>query len=218
MKPRKILYILFLLLPLILTLAALPFLPDTIPAHYNFQGQVDRWGSKYETLVFPALNLSVGLIMLLTARLTARDEKDGENNYKICILAGFLSMGFFTAMTVFFLCLDFAQAETMTSLPMELNSLIWAGLGVMQILLGNVMPKARRNSLLGLRTAWSQSSEEAWKKSQRFGGILSIAAGIAMIAFSFLLKGMTCMYVCLGLLAVEVAADVVYSYFAAKSS
>ncbi len=218
MKPRKILYILFLLLPLAVTLAALPFLPDTIPAHYNFQGQVDRWGSKYEMFVFPALNLSLGLIMLLVARMTAREEKEGENNYKICILAGLLGMGVFTAMTVFFLWAAFSQTGSLDSLPIDLNSLIWAGLGVMQILLGNVMPKTKRNSLLGLRTTWSMSSDEVWKKSQRFGGIASIGAGVAMIAVSFLLRGMACMYVCLGILAVEVAADVVYSCFAAKTS
>ena len=40
-----ILYVFLMLLPLILTLAALPHLPEEIPAHYGFSGQVDRWGS-----------------------------------------------------------------------------------------------------------------------------------------------------------------------------
>lgn len=33
--------------------------PDTIPMHYNLQGQIDRWGSKYESLIIPA-----GMIIL----------------------------------------------------------------------------------------------------------------------------------------------------------
>lgn len=37
------------------TLAILPHLPEQIPAHYGFDGQVDRWGSKYEALIFPVL-------------------------------------------------------------------------------------------------------------------------------------------------------------------
>ncbi len=30
-------------------------LPDKVPAHYNFAGEVDRWGSKWELWIFPGL-------------------------------------------------------------------------------------------------------------------------------------------------------------------
>ena len=53
MKGRKILFWILMLLPMAVTLFALPFLPEQIPAHYGFGGQVDRWGSKYETLILP---------------------------------------------------------------------------------------------------------------------------------------------------------------------
>lgn len=34
-------------------------MPDMIPMHYNLQGQIDRWGSKYESLLIP-----LGMIVL----------------------------------------------------------------------------------------------------------------------------------------------------------
>ena len=40
-------YYVIMFLPLIVTLEALPFLPEQIPAHYGFDNKVDRWGSKY---------------------------------------------------------------------------------------------------------------------------------------------------------------------------
>ena len=43
------------------------------------------------------------------------------------------------------------------------------------------MPKARRNSLFGLRTKWSLSSDAVWQKSQRFAGITGVAAGLLLI-------------------------------------
>ena len=68
MKGRKILFWILMLLPMAVTLSALPFLPEQIPAHYGFGGQVDRWGRKYETLIFPASTIVVGLFMLALAR------------------------------------------------------------------------------------------------------------------------------------------------------
>ena len=44
---RKALWILTAL-PIIATAFVLQFMPDRIPAHYDFSGEIDRWGSKYE--------------------------------------------------------------------------------------------------------------------------------------------------------------------------
>lgn len=216
MKAKKILYILLMLLPLAVTLLALPILPDQIPAHYDFNNQVTRWGSKYEMLVMPALTIVVGIFMLWMAKVTRKQEGEGENNYKICVFAGMLGMGVFTAMTVYFLYAAFIRVENLNTLPLNLDSLLWTLLGLMLILLGNVMPKAKKNSLLGLRTKWSMSSDEAWKKSQRFGGIAAIVSGAAMLLMSFLTKGMTCTLICLCILTAMVILDTVYSYEAAK--
>lgn len=49
---KKIMWLLSLV-PLIITAAALQFLPESVPMHYNMAGQIDRWGSKYENLIFP---------------------------------------------------------------------------------------------------------------------------------------------------------------------
>ncbi len=50
MTPKKlwIWNLVLMFLPLVITLMILPHLPNQIPAHYGFDGQVDRWGSKYE--------------------------------------------------------------------------------------------------------------------------------------------------------------------------
>ena len=58
MKNKKIFYLL-MFLPLLVVLISLKFLPDQIPAHYGISGEVDRWGSKYETLIFPGVTLSL---------------------------------------------------------------------------------------------------------------------------------------------------------------
>lgn len=38
-------------------------LPAEIPAHYGFNGEVDRWGSKFELLILPSIAVILHLIM-----------------------------------------------------------------------------------------------------------------------------------------------------------
>ena len=80
MKNKKALYIALMFLPLLITLVALPFLPEKIPAHYNFAGEIDRWGSKFETLIFPFTTIGMGCFMLWMAKIAAKQEEGGKNN------------------------------------------------------------------------------------------------------------------------------------------
>ena len=41
---KKLAFYILMFLPLAAVLIALHFLPDQIPAHYDFDGQVTRWG------------------------------------------------------------------------------------------------------------------------------------------------------------------------------
>ena len=86
------------------------------------------------------------------------------------------------------------------------------------IIIGNIMPKARLNSIFGLRTSWSMKNELTWKKSQRFGGILFIIAGIIIVVVSFLTKGMTCFFWAIGILVFVAMISVYYTYKIAKNS
>ena len=51
--------------------------PDIVPAHYNFAGEVDRMGSKYEYVLFPFVSAGMGIIFLLLAK-QARIKKWGD--------------------------------------------------------------------------------------------------------------------------------------------
>ncbi len=61
------------------------------------------------------------------------------------------------------------------------GNIIFYLLGLMFIMLGNLLPKIPSNFFAGIRTPWTLSSEEVWRKTHRCGGICFIAAGILMI-------------------------------------
>ncbi|MCM3570693.1 DUF1648 domain-containing protein [Neobacillus mesonae] len=48
---------------IILLLAVWRMLPDEVPGHYNAAGEVDRWGSKWELLLFPFISAFILILM-----------------------------------------------------------------------------------------------------------------------------------------------------------
>ena len=216
MKIQKTIFYILMFLPLPVTLISLVFLPDQIPAHYGLYYQVTRWGSKYETLIFPLMNLILGLFMLGISKYSAKQEKQGKNNEKICIVAGVFLLLIFNVITAYFLYADFNKVENLSTVSVDLSQLIFILLGIFMIVGGNIMPKIRMNSAMGLRTKWSMKDEITWKKSQRFGGISFMVVGLLIILICCFTKGFTCCLWSIGVLILSLPIDIYYTYKAAK--
>lgn len=52
------------------------------------------------------------------------------------------------------------------------------------------MTKAKRNTVVGFRTAWSMYNDNTWRKSNRFGAI-SIVVGVLTIITAAFANGIT---------------------------
>lgn len=188
MKKFKTTMYLLMLLSLVITAIMLQFMPDTIPAHYNAAGEVDRLGSKYESILFPAATALMGLFFLFMSKVVSgygneKDRKIGSAALSIC---GTLTVVYFIAMGIYFMGKNIAYGNTGTaSVPgidlVRTNSVCTILIGALLIILGNYMPKARVNALYGLRTKWSMANDRIWQKSQRFGGFSSVICGIVLI-------------------------------------
>lgn len=218
MKTKKLVFFVLMGLPLLVVLAALPFLPGQVPAHYDMSGAVDRWGSKYELLMLPGLTLLSGAAFGGLARCAARQEPGGHNNEKIFMTLGIAVLALFNALSGFILYAGFRRVENLAELAWGLEQVEAAILGGSMIVIGNLMPKLRRNALMGLRTPWSMKNDTTWKKSQHFGGISFILAGVATIAACFLARGTACMLWMLGILLAVSVIDVYYTYRVARES
>ena len=154
--------------------------PEQIPVHFNASGQIDRWGSKYEYLVMPVLTAVFAGFMAWLARYEGK--KDRESNERVVAGMTVWVLILFNVLWLFFMVKAVKIAQTGEA-AQELSVR-----GMMILLmasfipLGNRMPKAQRNSLLGLRTKWSMADDVCWQKSQRLGGIVMVTAGAVGVA------------------------------------
>lgn len=216
MKLNKIFNYILTLLPLLECLVALPFLPDTVPMHFDINMQVDRWGSKYELLIIPALCIASLPLMKIMSEKAIKQEKDGKNNEKIFGLLTNLTLLIFNAINAYLLFLAFKSAEGVTLNADCLGKIIFGIMGILFIIMGNVMPKTKMNSYIGLRTKWSRKNEETWKMCQHFCGISMITAGLIIIGVSIFTSGAVCIFISTGVVLTVAALDVLYSYLISK--
>ncbi len=189
-KAENLTIIMFLtaLIPLAAVLTALPLLPDKIPAHYDLNMNIDRFGSKYEMLLFPVLVFLMTGFMYGMSRFQAKQENGGSNR-KVLLIFGSLLNLFFTGMTVYFLFMAYNATDGSTSADGSISvngdkfmQFTFIFLGIVIAIVGNFLPKCKMNAVVGLRTKWSMANEDVWFKCQRFGGVVTVLYGISTAA------------------------------------
>lgn len=197
--------ILIIVLHFALTGVLISFLPDIVPMHYNALGEVDRMGSKYEMFIFPAFTLVMGAAMALLARKAVKDAL----SEKVLLVVGVCSELLFVALSVFLFIVTYRYdpAASAAVVP-DVSRFTCIAMGVTFVILGNIMPKARRNSAFGLRTVWSMHSDNVWQKSQRFAGIVGVICGFVLVVLGALLPGM---YALLALLLLSLSWAIIAS-------
>ena len=210
------------LIPLVITGIALGFLPDTVPMHYNAEGAIDRWGSKYENLLFPVIILALTLFWQLFIwgfeKKAAKAKNDKErtealSNAKMLHIVAISMALMYCVMQCFILYGAYVEANLgATHSVIDVAQISCILLGAMFVVLGNFMPKNRLNGVVGLRIVWSMHNDVTWAKSNRFAGVMLMIVGLmtiitAIFADSMLATGLMLIY-----LFVSLIIMLIYSY------
>ena len=225
MMKNKIMWII-MAVSVIATVVVIGFLPDTIPMHFDMTGAADRYGSKYEIFLFPAINVLFLVINYIAEKFYKKqlsaitdDKKVAaiNNNMKIMPVITIVGMLAFLLMGggfVFFILTS--EDVSVAVMPPQLANIVGIALGILVVVLGNFMPKARKNALFGIRTPWSMKNEITWSKSNRFAGVAVFIGGILMTAVSLILKNMAVVWVVMGIMFAAIILSVVYSYIVSR--
>lgn len=208
MKIKKVLLITFAVSPLIVSLITLFFLPEEIPAHYGANFTVDRYGSKYEILIFPIEILIMSLIFLLPGIFMKN-----ETNKRLTLNIGLALILVFNALEYYILFIQANNVTNINSGVFKIERILLLIFGVLFVFIGNLMPLSRMNSFVGLRTRWSMTNDTVWKKCQLFGGVSLIILGIILMVIAFVYPNIPLM---IGLLIIVAITDTIYTYVAAN--
>lgn len=218
----------FTLLPSFITVIAIKYLPNQIPAHYDIAGNIDRWGSKYEKFIFPVIIILLTLHWYLyinyfkKKQSKSTDEKkinEAKQNEKIIYYVAIGMAILFTIQHVALLVSTFITVKNnLQTMAMDINIVINIAIGFLIFVSGNFMPKCKLNSVVGLRTKWSMKNSITVAKSNRFGGIVFIFTGIAIITETIILGGVLSTFLMIGIVIAAGIICTIYSYKVAKEN
>ena len=98
----------------------------------------------------------------------------------------------------------------MDGLNMQINiSFIYITLiGIIQIVLGNLMPKLRHNYTVGIKISWTLADPENWYHTHRVAGWSCVISGVLILATSLLMSPWL-MHI---LVTAGIAEPIVYSF------
>lgn len=200
---------------------------DKVAMHYDINGNVDRYGSKYENFIFPVSMIAITIFWLIfiwyyeKKAKSASQEKEREeaksNAKVIYFVAGGMTV-MFGVMQCFFLYGNLVQErDNLNYLPFDINVVTNVLLGILLIVLGNYLPKTKLNATVGVRTPWSMQNDIVWVKSNRFGGMAGVFSGLVIIIQALLIKGMTSTLITVGIIVLFAIISTIYSYYIYKN-
>lgn len=173
---KKFIYLIISLINAGITALCLYLSPYAIlPMHYGINGYADRYASKWEIMIYTALPVVFGIIYLVYSIIA--EKKDNKNRKLInkiffIIFIYIISLIWYVAI----LCLQCKSHMSNSSF-----ATIAVIMGTAFLALSNFMPKARQNTMFGIRTKSTLSSLTVWNKTHRLAGILGVIGSIALI-------------------------------------
>lgn len=153
-----------------------PQLPEQIPSHFNWKGEIDQYESK-SAFAWTYLAIMVGLYLILTfVPFIDPFWRRIKERYNIFLILRDCMM---ICMLAFFVVLLLsARAGHLSKTGMG------AAFGLVFVLFGNYMPKLPRNFFFGIRSPWTLASDEVWKRTHAVGGWFWVMAGLIIIIMS----------------------------------
>ena len=162
---------------LLLPFVVMPFiwshLPDQIPTHWNFQGEVDDYSNKtVGLLIVPLINIGVYLILLYLPKIDPKNRITIDQK-PIPILRTLIVL----------LLLGIHSWIIAVAIGIELNSANWIylGLAVFFIVMGNYLRTIQPNYFIGIRVPWALENEGNWRKTHQIGAYTWVIGGLLLI-------------------------------------
>ena len=179
-------------------------MPDKIASHWNAQGQVDGYMSKFwGVFLMPFISLGLFLLFVIIPKIDPLKQNIQKfRKYYDLFIILFITFLFYLYLLTVFWNLNFRFNMIQMLLP---------AFGILFYYIGILTENTKRNWFIGIRTPWTLSNDKVWYKTHKLGGKLFKITGI--IAFLGIL------YQKYALLFVLVPAIIVtfyvfvYSYF-----
>jgi immunity protein, SdpI family len=164
---------------IVISVLAYPHLPPRMVVHWGLHGEPNGWADRsVGAFLVPALAVVLWVMMRWLPYTDPRFASYAKfrSAYTTVVNAAIAVL-----LIVHLLALAFALGWRV---PMTLA--VQVLVGALFVVVGIVLPDARRNRYVGFRTPWAMASDRVWERTQRVGGLAFIVAGLVMVVTSII--------------------------------
>lgn len=193
------------LLPILLTISLYNRLPDMIPSHFDFNGNIDGYGSK--NLIGFGMPIFMAVMIIFMAFMMESDPKKHRYSQKL------------KNIMVLFISLMSVVLVTSTLLigigyNIKMDILVPIFIGVLFVIIGNYLPKCRQNYTMGFKLPWTLNSQENWDKTHRLAGKCFVISGLIFLISAFISSFKLEIFI--AVMIISTGIPTVYSYMLYK--
>ena len=178
-KKSEIIIFIIILLSFAIGVYFYPQMPDKMASHWNSRGQVDSYMSKFWGLfLMPILSVILFLLFAIIPKidpLKANVEKFKKYFHNFIVIL-ILFLFYIYSLTILW----------NLGARFNLARLLVPALAVIFYYSGVLTENAERNWFIGIRTPWTLSSDNIWKKTHKRGGkLFKVVAIISLFGVLF---------------------------------
>lgn len=191
---------------IVTTIAGFALIPagTIMPVHWGIDGRID--GTMPRDLALIVMPVTVAFIWGLFAAI---DRFTSPN--KRAASAALVNVAI-SSTTALFTLIQVLLVLIALGVPVDLVRAIVIALALMEIAIGNVMPKSQPNRIAGIRLPSTLNDPANWQAVHRLTGLLTLLCGVALFVVALLVQSAPLLFLALAISwFVPLAIGVVYS-------
>jgi uncharacterized membrane protein len=145
-----------------------------VPIHWGADGQVNGYASKTIGLfLLPAITIAVAATFWAIPIIEPRRAN--------IVKSGKAYAAIWVAVVALLAVIEVVVIAAAMGIVFDTTLVVFVGVGLLFIVIGNYLPKVRPNYMLGIRTPWTLTSDLSWDRTHRVGGRLFVLEGVVFI-------------------------------------
>ncbi|MET3210496.1 UNVERIFIED_CONTAM: putative membrane protein [Paenibacillus sp. PvR008] len=178
-------------------------LPNVLASHFSFDNTADKYMSKNGSILMLVL---LGLVPLVV-RLARYMDPNRANFEKFAKAYEVTRVGTSLILAI----AGWGMLLYNLNIRLQMNTIICGLIGLMLLVLGNYLTQVKPNYTFGIRTPWTLSNPEVWRKTHRFGGPMMMLGGASGLVAAWV-DGVAGTGIFLTGLVISVVAPILYSF------
>ncbi|MBP1174711.1 hypothetical protein BK143_20335 [Paenibacillus peoriae] len=177
-------------------------LPNVLASHFGFDNTADGYMSKSGSIIMLVL---LGLVPLVI-RLARYMDPNRANYEKFSKAYEVTRAGISLVLAV----AGWGMLLYNLNIRLQMNTIILGVIGLLLLVMGNYMTQVQPNYTFGIRTPWTLSNPEVWRKTHRFGGPMMMLGGASGLVAAWV-DGVAGTVIFLSMLIISVISPILYS-------